>query len=186
MARCPFCNSKIEDSEKNCRYCGKEVIPASFLESIPTKTSTGQKIFIIVSFIILIAIIFTFMGVQKREDQASQRIFSEPVSQIIASAAVRSGLGHIFGMPGHTLKADPKTAQISIVFPKGQLSEAQARNYASYISGMVARTYVDKGYMPREVTVTIASDNNKGQYYTYGRAVYNGDKDFITWEPETW
>lgn len=186
MARCPECKAKIHDSFKNCPYCGQEVIPASVLENIPTKTTTWQKVFIIFSIIILIAILFTFKDAQKREDIASQDIFNLPVSQLITSAANQSGLAHIFGMPTHTLQAEPKTAVISIVFPNGPLTSAQAQNFASYISGMVARTYVQKGYMPREVTVKIASNNPKGQYYTYGKAVYNGDKDFITWEPETW
>ncbi len=186
MARCPDCSARIDESLKNCPYCGKEVIPASVLESIPTKITTGQKIFIIVSFIILIAILFTFMGAQKREDRAARNIFNAPVSQLITSAAVHSGLGHIFGMPAYTLQADPKTATISVVFPNGPLTAAQAQNFASYISGMVARTYVDKGYMPREVTVKIASNSPQGRYYTYGTAVYNGNKDFISWIPETW
>lgn len=186
MARCPDCKAKIDASVKECPYCGKEVIPASLLETIPTKTTTWQKVVIIFSIIILIAIGFTFLGAEKREDRASQNIFSAPVSQLIAQAALHSGLGHLFGMPGHTLEADPKNAKISIIFPSGPLSAEQAQKFANYISGMVARTYVDKGYMPREVTVSISSTNPEGNLFTYGKSVYNGNKDFITWQPENW
>lgn len=186
MARCPECQAKIKDSTPVCPYCGKEVIPASFLESIPTRTTTRQKIFIIASIIILIAILFTFMGAQKREDAAAQDIFSGPVAQIITSAAEKSGLALAYGMPSYTLTADPKTADITIIFPNGPLTADQARNYASYISGMTARTYVSKGYMPREVVVSIASNSHDGRYFDYGKAVYNGNKDFISWVPESW
>lgn len=184
MARCPDCKAKIDDSVKECPYCGKEVIPASFLENIQTTTTTWQKIVIIFSIIILIAIAFTFLGAEKREDIASQNVFDMSVSQLVASTAVNSGMAHIFGMPGHTLKADPKTAEISIQFPTGPLSAAQAQNFATAVSGSVARTYVDKGYMPRSITVNIYSGSPSGRSIFYGRAVYNGDKDYISWIPE--
>lgn len=186
MARCPDCNAKIDASVKACPYCGKEVIPASFLETIPTKTTTWQKIVIIFSIIILIAIAFTFLGAEKREDLASQDVFKAPVSQLVEAAATHSGLGKIFGLPDLSLKADPKNAEISIVFPSGPLSAAQAQNFASYISGMTARTYVDKGYMPRQITVSISSQIPDGRVFTYGKAIYNGDQDFISWQPENW
>lgn len=184
MARCPDCKAKIDPSTTECPYCGKEVIPASFLENIQTQTSTWQKIVIIISIIVLIAIALTFMGMEKREDTAAQDIFSMPVSQLVASTAVHSGLAHAFGMPGHSLKADPKGAEISVQFPSGPLSAQQAKNFATALSGMVARTYVSKGYMPRAVTVTISSSSPAGKTITYGKAIYNGDKDKINWQPE--
>ena len=182
MARCPDCKARIDSSVKECPYCGKELNSATLLEKLPDKTTTWQKILIILAIIILIAIAFTFMGAEKREDAAAQRNFNVPISQIIDSAAAHSGLGRLYGMPEHRLDATPKTAEISIVFPGGPLNPAQAQAFASHVAGMAAREYVRKGYMPRQITVAIASRTPDGRLVPYGKALYNGDKDFISWQ----
>lgn len=184
MATCPDCNSLVPDSSKNCPNCGADIIPASTLEKISTKTTTWQKILIILSIIILIAIGFTFDGAEKREDEAAQNSFARPVAEIIASAATHSGLANIYGIPGHTLKADTKSAEIFLQFPGGPLSARQAQFFGNSVCGMVARSYVNKGYMPRQITVAVASTTPNGQMMVYGTSHYNGNTDTMTWQPE--
>lgn len=176
--------NRTPDSEQSCPFRGAGSFAGSTLEKINTKTTTWQKIFIIVSIVILIAIGFTFQNAQEREDKAAQAVFNNPVTDIIATAAAHSGLGNMFGMPGHVLQADTKTAEIHLQFPRGPLSARQAQAFANAVCGLVAKTYVDKGYMPRHVTVSISSAVPGGRIVNYGKSVYDGNLDKMHWEPE--
>lgn len=181
MKECPECTAKVDESADNCHICGKRLIPASKLEHIATKTTTWQKIVIIVGLIVLIAIAFTFMGAGKREQQAAQKNFAPTVTQIIRDAADQTGVAHAFGQPRHMLSAGTKSADIRVHFPTGPMHESQARRFAERVCEIVARAYVKKGYIPRALSVTVSSAIPGGRSFIYGTAYYDGDKDKLMW-----
>lgn len=183
MANCPECNAKISDDAESCEYCGKKIYTGKELGSAPHKITTWQIVVIVISIFILIAIGLTFQEAEKRENRAAQATFSSPVEAIIDTAAQRSGLSSAYGKPEITLSAQTKRAIVYIDFPRGPMTPAQASQFALDICGAMARTYVQKGYMPRALAVSISSAGKDGVQVHYGAAVYNGDVDILGWEP---
>lgn len=183
MPNCPECKKEIEVGAATCSHCGKQ-FRGDELEDIETKTSTWQKIVIAVGLIALIAIGFTFMGAENRENKAAMNDFSKPLAELISGISDESKLGREFGTPSHTLKADTKTAEVTIEFPRGTLSPMQAEVFAKSVCVGLTRTYVSKGYMPRAITVRISSAAPGGKKRVYGQAFYNGDLDTMAWEPD--
>lgn len=183
MAYCPECKGKIEDNVEFCSHCGKRIIAGDTLEKIVTKTSTWQKIIIAVGVIILIAIGFTFQGAEKREDESAQRLFEGPTREIVKNFSEHSGLTSMYGEPQFRLTAETHGAQLTILYPQGQMSNLQASVLGQAICTALARTYVDKGYAPRNMSVTIASKTGD-KAYIYGKAVLNGNLDKLMWVPE--
>lgn len=181
MAICPECKTEIPDSATTCPNCGKRVIRGDSLASVPGKITLWQKIVIAVSIIILIIIGLTFQHAEERENRAAQINFTEPVETIIGAAASQSGLGKKFGLPAYNLKAETKYAEIFLEFPRGPLTNEQASLFAMAVCGSLARAYVAKGYMPRHLTVHIASASPNKIYY--GQAVFDGDKGDLFWQP---
>ncbi len=181
MGKCPECKNEIPDSEQKCPYCGKNVIAAQILEDVPVKTTAGQKIFIAASIIILIIIGLTYQSASKRENLAAQNNFYAPVKSIIGAATEHSGLGKAFGMPTFTLEAQTKSAEVSIAFPTGPMEQGEASVFARAVCIALARTYVDKGYMPRSIVVKIYS--RQPHEIVYGSAVYDGNHDTLAWRP---
>ena len=181
MAICPSCQGKVEEGASACPKCGK-AIPASALENIPTRTSGWQKLVIVVSVLLLIVIAFTFYGAEKREDAAAQAIFSQQVAGIVQTVSSQSGLGERFGVPGFTVKATPKAAEVVLAFPSGPLNQAQASMYGNAVCASLAQAYVRKGYMPRQLRVVVAGEQPGGRA-VYGQSVYNGNIDALGWEP---
>lgn len=182
MATCPNCEASIHEGAEECPKCGKRVIPASSLETISVKTTGWQKFVIIVTIILLVLIGITFQSAENREDEAAQRTFSQPVARIVSDAAVHLGLAQSFGMPDHKLKAETKDARVFIIFPRVGLSQEQASSVGQSIAALLARTYVQKGYMPRHITVTVASATARRKPMIYGKAIYNGNIDALGWE----
>lgn len=181
MAMCPSCKAKVGDQEKTCPMCGRD-IPASTLENIQTQTSGWQKFVIAVVVLLLIVIGFTFYQAEDREDRAAQGIFKPQVERIIQTVATQSGISQRFGMPAYQLVAQPKVAEVMLIFPSGPLSQAQAAQVGRGVCSSLARTYVNKGYMPRYLRVVVAGSQPGGQA-VYGQAVYNGNLDTLAWEP---
>lgn len=180
MAICPSCNGKVEDTAVNCPKCGK-AIPACSLENIPTQTSGWQKFVIVVTVILLIVIAFTFYGAEKREDAAAQAIFSQQLPGIVQAVASQSGIASRFGMPAYAIKATPKAAEATLVFPGGPLNQAQASMFGNAVCTELAQSYVRKGYMPRNLRVIVAGDQPGGRA-VYGQSIYNGNIDALGWE----
>ena len=183
MATCPKCKAQINDTASTCEYCGERVIPGDTLSSVPEKITNWQKIVIIVSIIILIAIALTFSGAEKRENQAAQNTFSNPVDAIVYNYAERTGLSSAFGKPEITMNAETKKAIVFVDFPAGPMSVNQAASFAMDVCRQLARTYVEKGYMPRALAVAVSSGGTQGTQVHYGAAVYNGNVDVLGWEP---
>lgn len=181
MPNCPECKKEIEVGAATCSHCGKQ-IRGDELEDIQTKTSTWQKIVIAVGLIVLIAIGFTFMGAENRENKAAMDIFAKPLAELISGISDESKLGREFGAPTHILKADTKSAEVAIEFPRGTLSPMQAEVFAKSVCIGLTRTYVSKGYMPRSIKVRISSAAPDGKKHFYGQAFYNGDLDTMAWE----
>lgn len=177
MAICPSCKTEVLDTARHCPKCGRQIIPADELENVPKKTSTWQKVVIALSVVILIAIGFSFQGAEDRENKAAQENFSQPVEKIVRDIAAQTGLAQQYGLPAWKLKAETKTAAVAVDFPNASLTAEQAAAYGQGVCAALARVYVAKGYMPRQLTVTVGSGPK-----VYGQSVYNGNIDAIGWE----
>lgn len=180
MSTCPECNNQIPETTEKCPHCGRQVIPGDTLEQIPTKTTHWQQFIIAISVIILIAIGFTYQHAEERENLAAQTTFYAPLANIVRIAAEHSGLGRQYGIPTLRLKAQTKSAQAYLAFPSGPLSEEQAAVFGQAVCAALARTYVQKGYMPRELMVNVSS--RQPTDINYGTAVYNGNRDRLGWQ----
>lgn len=188
MAVCQNCKAQVADGAKTCPMCGKE-IAANTLENIQTETGGWQKFIIIVTIILLIAIGFTYYGAEDREDKASQQIFSAQMPRIVQTAALQSGLARVYGMPGWQIAADPKAATVILHFPSGPLTQAQASQIGQMVAADLAQTYVNKGYMPRNLRVVVGGTQPGGNA-VYGQALYNGDYGepgtALSWQPASY
>lgn len=183
MATCPECKATISDSADHCEYCGKRVIPGDTLGSVPHKITTWQIIVIVVSIFVLIAIGLTFRDAEQRENKAAENNFAHPMETIVAQAAEQSGLSSAYGKPEVTVRAETKRGIVYIDFPRGPMTSAQASDFAMGVCRSMARAYVNKGYMPRALAVSISSAGRDGSQVHYGTAVYNGNVDILGWEP---
>lgn len=183
MAICPSCQAPIGDNATECPRCGKRVIPADQLENVPDHTTGWQWVVIAVTTILLIMIAITYKAADSRENAAAQRIFSEPVAQLISNIAVKTGMAQYFGLPNHTLRAKTDDARIVVEFPHGALTQPQASMFGQSIAAATAQLYVKKGYMAQHIDVTVASAQPDGKVKAYGQAVYNGNIDALGWEP---
>lgn len=180
MSTCPECKNDVPDTAEKCPHCGRRVIPGDSLEKIPTKTTVWQQFVIAISVIILIAIGFTYQHAEERENLAAQTTFYAPLADIVRSMALHSGMGRQFGFPTLRLKAQTKSAEAFIAFPSGPMSEERAAVFAQAVCAALARTYVQKGYMPRELVVNISS--RQPVPINYGTAIYNGNRDKLGWQ----
>lgn len=176
-------NQPIVNETAKKTHDGERVIPADELENVPKRTTTWQKIVIAVSVVILIIIAFTYREARDREDRAAMGILAKPVAAMIDTYASTHGLVRVFGLPRHSLLADPEGAKVSIDFPGGPIAQRQAAAFAGSVCTSLAREYVDKGYMPRHLEVIINSIRPDGQKHAYGKAVFNGDHDRLLWVP---
>lgn len=181
MAECPNCKARVDEEAKECPTCGKQ-IPADQLEEIPTRTDGWQKFVIAVTILLLVAIAFTFYNTEAREDSAAQRNFAQPIADIIRVASGQTGLGRNFGMPDYSYVAKPKSAEVTVYFPNGPLNQAQASMFGQTVCANLARAYVRKGYMPRDLKVIVAGNQPGGRAF-YGQAIYNGNIEALGWEP---
>ena len=175
---CPHCHEPLSESAKMCPECGKWVIPADELEDVPTKMSRWQKIFIAVSVIVLIAIGLTFRGAEERENAAAEKVLGAPFTAIVQQQAGALGVD----APRMDLKIATKTADVSLDFP-GAIGADKARDFAVAVCAGLARTYVDKGYMPRDLAVHVMTTLADGARAVYGKAIFNGNLDQLLWEP---
>lgn len=175
---CPHCHEPLSESAKMCPKCGKWVISADELENVPTKTSRWQKIFIAVSVIVLIAIGLTFRGAEERENAAAEKNLGAPLTAIVQEQAGALGLA----APKLNLTIATKTADVSLDFP-GAIGADKARDIALAVCAGLARTYVDKGYMPRDLAVHVMTTLADGARAVYGKAIFNGNLDQLLWEP---
>lgn len=183
MATCPKCNATISDSADTCEYCGEKIIPGDSLSHVPSRITTWQKVVIGISIIILIAIGLTFRDAEKRENQAAQQTFSSPIEQIVISAAERTGLAPAYGTPIVSLHAQTKKALVYVDFPFGPMAANQASDFGLDVCSQLAKTYVQKGYMPRALAVVVTSGGKNGVQINYGTAVFNGNVGILGWEP---
>lgn len=182
MAECPECKAQIVDGEERCPLCGAKMIPADSLERIATKTSTWQKVVIAVSVIILIAIAFTFDDAEKRENAATEQNIALPLTRQIRAYIARTAVARQYGVPVVNISALTKTADVTIEFPRGPLAQQQASGLARIVAATLAKTYVEKGYIARRLSVWISSTLPGGKQYVYGRAIYDGNTDKLEWQ----
>ena len=166
------------EAPKKCPHCGKWVIPADELEEIPTRTSGWQWVVIIVAAVILIAIGLTFRGAEERENQAAQKELGAPLTAIVQQQAGALGLT----APKMDLQIATKAADVTLDFP-GAIGGDKARDLAVAVCAGLARTFVDKGYMPRALAVHVGTTLPDGARASYGTALFNGDLDQLAWEP---
>lgn len=176
---CPHCNEPLPDSAKMCPKCGQWAVPASEIEEVPTRTSRWQKIVILVSVIILIAIGLSFRGAEERENQAAQKELAAPLASLVTAQATALGLA---GSPKLDLKIATKAADVFVNFP-APLGSDKAREFALSVCAGLARTFVDKGYMPRALAVHVGTIMTDGAQARYGKAIFNGNLDQLAWEP---
>lgn len=173
MAVCPNCKAPVGENETTCPSCGHD-IQASKLENLQTQTTTWQKFIIAVVIVLLIAIAFTFYHAQSREDAATQQIFEAQMGQIVQSVAIQSGLAQRFGLPVYQIMATPKSANGSVVFPSGPLTQADAAMFGRAVCMLLAQSYVKRGYIPRNLRIVVAGNQPGGQA-VYGQVIYNGN-----------
>lgn len=178
---CPHCNEPLPESARMCPKCGQWAVPANEIENVPTRTSRWQKIIIVVSVIILIAIGLSFRGAEERENQAAQKELSAPLAALVAAQATALGLP---GSAELDLKIATKAADVFVDFP-APLGSDKARNFALSVCAGLAKTYVDKGYMPRALAVHVGTVMTDGARASYGKAIFNGNLDQLAWEPAT-
>ena len=183
MAYCPECQGKVAEDVRECPHCGKRVIPASSIEKLPSKITSGQWVFIAVATLILIFIAFTFEGAEKREDEAAQKNFIGATTSIINAVSEHGGITAEFGQPKFRLNAKTHGARVFIEYPDGPLSAEQARMIGQSVAASLARAYVKKGYAPRNLEVTVSSRLANQRVINYGRSVFNGDKGDLFWVP---
>ena len=153
-------------------------IPGDTLEKIPTRTSPWQWAVIIVAAVILIAIGLTFRGAEERENKAALQNLGAPFTAIVQEQAAALGLT----APKMDLQIATKTADVSLAFP-GAIGADKARDFAVAVCAGLARTYVNKGYMPRDLAVHVMTTLADGARAVYGKAVFNGNLDQLLWEP---
>lgn len=175
---CPHCHEPLPESAKMCPKCGKWVLPADELENVPTRTSRWQKIFIALSVIVLIAIGLTFRGAEERENAAAQKDLGAPLVHLVQQQSAALGLG----VPKVDLQIATKTADVTLDFPAA-IGADKARDMAVAVCAGLARTYVEKGYMPRGLAVHVATTLADGARAVYGKAIFNGNLDQLAWEP---
>lgn len=175
---CPHCNAPLPDSAKMCPKCGKWVVPASELEDVPTKTSGWQWAVIIVAAVILIAIGLTFRGAEQRENAAAQQELGAPLAALVQAQTTAMALQP----PRLGLEIATKKADVSLDFPAA-IGADKARDFALAVCAGLARIYVKKGYMPRDLAVHVATTLSDGARANYGTAVFNGNLDDLLWEP---
>lgn len=178
MAVCPSCKETIPDSANGCPNCGERVIPGDKLQSLPGKTSMGQKVLIALGVIILIAIGFSFQGAQEREDIAASEVFTQPVERMIRDIAAQTGIAQQFGLPEYKMHAGTSNAELQLDFAKGTLTPAQASTLGQGVCAAFARIYVSKGYNPTHIRVIVSKND-----IPYGEAIFNGNIDALGWEP---
>lgn len=178
---CPHCKEPLPESAKMCPRCGQWAVPASEIEDVPTRTSRWQKIVIVVSVIILIAIGLSFRGAEERENQAAQKELAAPLAALVAAQATALGLQ---GSPRLDLKIATKAADVFVDFA-APLGSDKAREFALSVCAGLARTYVDKGYMPRALAIHVGTVMTDGARASYGKAIFNGNLDQLLWEPAT-
>lgn len=153
-------------------------IPADELEEVPTRTSRWQWAVIIVAAVILIAIGLTFRGAEERENKAAMDDLGAPFTAIVQQQASALGLA----APKMDLQIATKKADVSLDFP-GAIGADKARDFAVAVCAGLARTYVKKGYMPRDLAVHVMTTLADGARAVYGKAVFNGNLDQLLWEP---
>ena len=168
---------KPEDDRKSPRG-GNWNIPADELEAVPTRTSRWQWAVIIVAAVILIAIGLTFRGAEERENKAAMQDLGAPFTAIVQQQAAALGLA----VPKLDLQIATKTADVSLDFP-GAIGADKARDFAVAVCAGLARTYVNKGYMPRDLAVQVMTTLADGARAVYGKAIFNGNLDQLLWEP---
>ena len=183
MAYCPDCNGKISENSTECPHCGKKIIPADSIEKLPGKLTPWQWCFIAISIIILIFIAFTFEDAEQREDYAAQENFIAPTANIISAVSEHGGLTALFGQPQFKLRAKTHGASVYIEFPRGALSQAQAKMLGQSVAASLAKTYVKKGYAPRNLEVTVVSRLTNQRVINYGKSVFYGDRGKLYWIP---
>lgn len=162
---------------------GERVYAADQLEKVPFKTTFGQKVFIAFSILILLAIVITFHDADSRENQAAQSTFSVIAQPIINSAAEAVGLRASWGHPIYTLNARVKEADVFVEFLHGPIPSEKAEEFGLRACAHLARAYVQKGYMPRHLTVHVFARLENAPRRNYGQAIFNGNLDELQWEP---
>lgn len=177
MAVCPSCKEQLPDSTTECPMCGKCAVPADKLEKLPGKTSAWQKVVIAAGLIILIGAGFTFQGAEDRENIAARDNFTKPLAEIIQDMGAQTGISGKYGVPRWTLDAKTKSAIVAIDFPKGEMFPEQAMAFGQGVCGALARAYVNKGYTPKHLSVSVAAGGK-----VYGKAVFNGNLGDLNWE----
>lgn len=155
-------------------------IPADELEEVPTRTSRWQWAVIIVAGLILIAIGLTFRGAEERENAAAQKVIGTPLTSLVQQQTAALGLA----APKLDLQIGTKTADVFMDFPAA-IGGDKARNLALAVCAGLARTFVDKGYMPRGLAVHVGTTLPDGAKASYGTAIFNGNLDQLGWEPAT-
>lgn len=157
---------------------GNRNIPADELEKVPTRTSPWQWAVIIVAGLVLIAIGLTFRGAEERENAAAQKELATPLVNLVQQqlAAMR--------LPGPKvgLEIATKAADVFVDFP-APIGGDRARNFALAVCAGLARAFVEKGYMPRDLAVHVGAILPDGARAAYGTAVFNGNLDQLGWEP---
>ena len=168
-----------EEARKSPRD-GNWNIPADELEEVPTKTSRWQWAVIIVAGLILIAIGLTFRGAEERENAAAQNELATPLVNLVQQqlAAMR--------LPGPKvgLEIATKAADVFVDFP-APIGGDRARDFAVAVCAGLARAFVSKGYMPRDLAVHVGTTLPDGAKAVYGTAVFNGNLDQLGWQPAT-
>ena len=175
---CPHCHEPLPESAKMCPKCGKWVVPANELEDVPTRTSAWQKIVIAGAVIILVAIGLTFRGAEERENKAAQQEIGAPLATLVQAQTEALGLD----APGLDVRIDTKAADVFANFP-APIGADKAREFALTVCAGLARTFVDKGYLPRALAVRVGTTLPDGARASYGKAIFNGNLDQLIWEP---
>ncbi|MBD5558415.1 MAG: hypothetical protein HDQ92_07720 [Desulfovibrio sp.] len=166
-----------EDPKKSPKG-GNWNIPADELEEVPTKTSVWQWAVIIVAGLILIAIGLTFRGAEERENAAATQQLSTPLVNLVQQQTAALGLSE----PKVALNIATKAADVFVDFPAA-IGGEKARDLALAVCAGLARAYVEKGYMPRDLAVHVGTVLSDGARATYGTALFNGNLDQLGWEP---
>lgn len=168
-----------EDPKKSPKG-GNWNIPADELEEVPTRTSRWQWAVIIVAGLILIAIGLTFRGAEERENAAAQNELDTPLVNLVQQQTAAMSLPD----PKVGLEIATKTADVFVDFPAA-IGGDKARDFAVAVCAGLARAYVSKGYMPRDLAVHVGTTLSDGAKASYGTAIFNGNLDQLGWEPAT-
>lgn len=168
------------EEPKKSPKSGNWNIPADELEEVPTRTSRWQWAVIIVAGLILIAIGLTFRGAEERENAAAQKEIGAPLTSLVQQQTAALGLA----APKLDLQIGTKSADVFVDFPAA-IGGDKARDLALAVCAGLARTFVDKGYMPRALAVHVGTILSDGAKASYGTAIFNGNLDQLGWEPAT-